>query len=284
MRIKHSKYKNTGLLFELLIKQITSDTLEQRNSPALKILKTFYSGKSALAREFKLYELITKGGKTSQNRAESVISTIIEVSSKIDKDVLKKQKYSLIKEIKEHYELEEFFTIKVGNYKPLAAMYCLLEAHKNTEIVDPSFLVDNKTTLLEYLTERKQDKEEVKETLIEEYSKYDKDLKILAFKILLEKFNNKYDDLLPQQKRVLREYINSVDSSSKLRKLFNRELAEIQEAVVKARNTIEDNVLVIKLDEVLKHMEEIPKTQKVSDGHLADILQYYELVKEIERV
>jgi hypothetical protein len=168
MRIKHSKYKNTGLLFELLIKQITSDTLEQRNSPALKILKTFYSGKSALAREFKLYELITKGGKTSQNRAESVISTIIEVSSKIDKDVLKKQKYSLIKEIKEHYELEEFFTIKVSNYKPLAAMYCLLEAHKNTEIVDPSFLVDNKTTLLEYLTERKQDKEEVKETLIEE--------------------------------------------------------------------------------------------------------------------
>jgi len=200
MRIKHSKYKNTGLIFELLVKQIASDTLSRKDSAAVSLIKKYFTGKTPLTREFKLYEFILKNRGVSQMKAENIVSTIIEVSRKIDAKTLKKQKYDLIKEVKDNYNLEEFFAIKVRDYKPLAALYCLLEAQNAIDVINPDILVSNKITILEHLTSSTQDEETAKDTLIEEYSKYDKDLKLLTFKILLEKFNNNYKDLLPEKR------------------------------------------------------------------------------------
>jgi len=283
MRIKHSKYKNTGLIFELLVKQIAADTLNNQDSPAVKILKNFYTGKTALVREFKLYEFILKNRAVSQNKAESIVSTIIEISRTVNSDTLKKQKYSLIKEIKESYDVEEFFSIKVPDYKPLAALYCLLDAHKATDVVDPEVLIDNKTTLLEHLTNAEQDKDDVKDTLIEEYSKYDKDLKLLTFKILLEKFNKRYKSLLPEQKNILREFITSVDSSTRLRNIVNEELSKLRVAIIEVGNDVEDEIIGIKLQEVVKTIIPVPKTKRVTDDHLVNIMQYYELVQELKK-
>ena len=282
MRIKHSKFKNTGLIYELLVKQIAADTLNNQDSPAIDILKKYYTGKTALVREFKLYEFITKNRGISQSKAETILSTIIEVSRKLDKTVLKNTKYDLISEIKEQYNIEEFFSIKIDNYKALASLYCLLESHKAADIVDPSFIINNKVTLLEHLTSAKQDREEVKDTLIEEYSKYPKDLKLLTFKILLEKFNDKYKNLLPEQKRILREFITAVDSSAKLRNLVNEELNNITEEISKLVDNVKDDVIKIKLNEILKNINPIEKTQKVSDNNLVDIMQYYDLVAELK--
>jgi len=284
MQIKHSKYKNTGLIFELLVKQIAADILNKKDSPAVKILRNFYTGKTALVREFKLYEFILKSKSVSQSRAEATVSTIIEVARTVNKDLLKVQKYKLIKEIKENYNIEEFFSISVKDYKPLAALYCLLEAHKEDHIVAPSFLIDNKTTLLEHLTKSQQDKENVRETLIEEYSKYDKDLQLLIFKILLEKFNSKYTSLLPEQKNILREFITSVDSSARLRNIVNEEFEKLRQLVLAHKAKVTDDILNIKLQEVLKGIEPVAKTKKVTDNHLVSIMQYYELVEELRRL
>ena len=284
MRIKHSKYKNTGLIFELLVKQIAADTLNKKDSPAVKILKNFYTGKNALVREFKLYEFILKNKSVTQSKAEAIVSTIIEVARTINVETLKNQKYNLIKEIKAHYDLEEFFSIKVKDYKPLAALYCLLEAHKATDLVDPNFLVDNKTTLLEHLTKIDQNKQEVRDTLIEEYSKYDKDLKLLTFKILLEKFNSKYTKLLPEQKNILKEFITSVDSSARLRNVVNEELDKLKNLVLDLTETIQDDIVKIKLQEVAKTIEPVAKNKRVTDDHLINIMQYYELVQELKRL
>ena len=282
MRIKHSKYKNTGLIFELLVKQIAADTLNRKDSPAVKILKNFFTGKSPLVREFKLYEFILKNKSVSQTKAESIVSTIIEVARTIDKDVLKKQKYNLIKEIKDNYNIDEFFSISVKDYKPLAALYCLMEAHKVTDVIDPNFLVDNKTTILEHLTKEEQNKKQVRDTLIEEYSKYDKDLKLLTFKILLEKFNSKYGTLLPEQKNILKEFITSVDSSARLRNVVNEELDKLKQIINKLKNTVQDEIVAIKLQEVVKGIQPVTKTKRVTDDHLVNIMQYYELVQELK--
>jgi|TARA_B100000085_G_scaffold254303_1_gene253336 hypothetical protein len=282
MKIKHSKFKNTGLIFELLVKQIASDTLSNKESQAIKILRKYYSGNTSLVKEFKLYEFITKNQNVNQNRAEAILSTITEVSRKLNQSLLKKKKYELISEIKKHYNVDEFFGIQVPNYKALAALYCLLEAQNSNQLVNPKFLVDNKTTLLEHLTSASQTEKQVTDSLVEEYSKYDKDLKLLTFKILLEKFNDNYKDLLPEQKNILKEFITSVDSTPKLKNLVNKELTKIEEEVAKLSKKVKDPVISIKLNEVAKSIKSIGKKEKVSDIHLVNIMQYYDLVNELK--
>lgn len=283
MRIKHSKYKNTGLIFELLVKQIATDTLSRQDSPAVKIMKKFYTGKTSLVREFKLYEYILKNRGVSQNKGETIVSTITEVSRKIDRASIKKQKYELIAEIKNHYDLDEFFSMKVRDYKPLAALYCLMEA-QNTDLVDPQFIVDNKTTLLEHLTESKQNEEDVKDALVEEYAKYDKDLRLLTYKILLEKFNGAYESFLPEQKNILREFINASDSQVKLRGIINEELEKISTAISELKDNVTDEIARIKLDEVAKSIHPISKQTKVTDTYVVNLLQYYDLVNELRNL
>lgn len=281
MRIKHSKYKNTGLIFELLVKQIAADTLSKRDSPALTVLRKFYTGNTTLVREFKLYDFVLKNKGVGTKKAESILSTIVEISRKLDTASLKKQKYELIKELKSHYDLEEFFSIKVGSYKPLAALYCLMEAQNTAGLVDLDVFVDNKTTILEHLTQSKAADGQVKDALIEEYSKYDKDLRLLTYKILLEKFNNQYKDLLPEQKNILKEFIVSVNSSTRLRNVVNEEMTKLQTQISKLKANITDKVVKIKLEEIQKAIVPVKNTQKVDDNHLVSLMQYYELVNEL---
>ena len=282
MKIKHSKYKNTGLIFELLVKQIATDTLSRKDSPAVKIMKKFYTGKTSLVKEFKLYEYILKNKGVSQSKAETIVSTIIEISNKLDRGSIKNQKYELIAEIKKSYDLEEFFSMKVRDYKALAAMYCLMEAQSAEDLADPQTLVDNKITILEHLTTKKQNEEDVKDALVEEYSKYDKDLRLLTYKILLEKFNGEYANFLPEQKEILREFITASESQVKLRNMINEELANISEQVLELKSKIKDDVVKIKLEEVYKLIKPLDKKTRIDDNHIVNLLQYYELVNELK--
>lgn len=281
MKIKHSKLRNTGLIFELLVKQIASDTLSNKDSAAVQILKKHFTGKSTLAKEYKLYEYISKNTGVSQNKAETILSTITDISRKLDQKTLKNQKYQLVADIKESYNIEEFFAIQVRDYKSLASLYCLLEAQNSDTLLDPSSIVDNKTTLLEHLTSSKQNKADVKDTIIEEYSKYDKDLRLLTFKILLEKFNDNYKDLLPEQRRILKKFITSVNSTKRLRNFVNEELIKLSEEVGSLASRVKDKVIKIKLDEVSKAIKPVGSKERISDNHLVNLMQYYDLVNEL---
>ena len=92
MNIKHSKYKNTGILFELLVRQITSDTLSGKDSKATNILKKYFV-KTELGREYKLYETLTKHKNLSEGKAEIIINTVIDTSKNLNRGALKRQKY-----------------------------------------------------------------------------------------------------------------------------------------------------------------------------------------------
>ena len=284
MKIKHSKYKNTGLIFELLVKQVAADTLSRKESPAIKVIKKFYTGNTTLVKEFKLYDFILKNKGVGVGKAESIVSTIVEISKKLDMNSLKKQKYELIKELKQYYNLEDFFSIKVEAYKPLAALYCLLEAQNTPNLLDPTVFVENKSTILEHLTQGKSSKADTKNALIEEYSKYDKDLRLLTYRILLEKFNEQYKGLLPEQKNVLKEFITSTNSTTGLRTLINEQVIELRETIKKLKNKVTNEIVKIKLEEIYKVMLPIKNTQKVDDNHLVSLMQYYELVNELKNL
>jgi hypothetical protein len=283
MKIKHNKFRNTGLIYELLVKQTTADILSMKDSPAISILKKYYTGKSPLVKEFKLYEFILKNKGINQAKAETILSTVTELSRKFDQNLLKKTKYTLIKEIKEHYDLEDFFSIKVRDYKALAGLYCLMETQNSATLVDPQSLVDNKMTVLEHLTSSTQDPDKVKDTLVEEFSKYDKDLRLLTYRILLEKFNEKYSTLHPEQKSLLREFINSVDSTTKLRTAVNEEIEKIKTRILASLPKV-DEIYKIKINEIVKGIVPISNKQKVDDETLTNLMHYYELVYELEKL
>ena len=280
MKIKHSKYKNTGILFELLVRQITADTLKGVNSPAIDILKEHFV-KTSLGKEYKLYESILKSKVVSEGRATLVIDTLLEASTKFNRKSLKKQKYNLINEIKKHYDLESFFGSKVSNYKELAALYTLIESINSKKISNPKQLVDNKITLLEHLT-KKEIKEDSKQTIMEEFSGYDKDVRTLTYKVLLEKFNTKYDSLTNDQKQILKEYINSVESTPDLRNFYNTKINELKATLKEENINVKDKAIQIKITEVAKYLTELDKTDKVGDDNLVDLLRYYQLVNEIQ--
>ena len=282
MSIKHSKLRNTGLIFELLVKQVAADILNNRDSKAVNIIKKHFTGNSMLVKEFKLYEFISNNKGISKNKASAILSTITEVSRRLDRKSINKQKYHLISDIKESYNVDDFFSVPIRDYKQFAALYCLLEAQSSDNVVEPEFLINNRTTILEHLTSTKHDEENVKDELIEEYSKYDKDLRLLTFKILLERFNKNYSNLLPEQKLLLKEFITSSNSTTKLRKIVNTQITNIKEEISALASKVKDDVVKIKLQEVLKNIKLIPNSQKIKDSNLVDLMLYYDLVKELK--
>ena len=283
MIIKHSKYKNTGILFELLVRQITADTLSGAESQAINILKKYFT-KTELGKEYKLYESFFKHINTSEAKADMVISTIIESSKQLNRSILRRQKYNLIKEIKNHYGLEEFFKTKLPNYKAQAALFTLLEVYTSENLSNPNQIIENKTVLLEYLVKSPIDKKEVKENILEEFRQQDKDIRVLAYRVLLEKFNDKYADLNPNQKDTLKEFINSVDNAPKLREFYNTKINEIKNTLLTLNKKVTNKAIQIKVNEVVNILPSLGKTDKVNDDHLINLLQHYQLVEELETV
>jgi hypothetical protein len=277
MSIKHSKFRNTGLLFELLVRQITSDTLEGKNSAAINILKKYFVN-TELGKEYKLYEQVTAYKNLSEAKAEMVINTLVETSTKLKRSEIRKQKYNLVREIKDTYSVEKFFKAKVTNYKVFAALNNLIE-NQSSEKVAPDTVINNKITILEHLT--KATVVAPADELMEEYKGYGKDIRILTYKMLLEKFNEKYDHLTVKQKEVLREVITSVDNTDKLKEYYNTRIVEVQQLLQKKTAVIKDEVLKIKITEVLKYVKPLEKTEKVTNDAIINLLQYYELVNEL---
>jgi hypothetical protein len=281
MNIKHSKYKNTGILFELLVRRITADTLNDGQSPALNIIKEFFV-KTELGKELKLYEALNKNTQLHESRANLLIQTLLESSFKLNRSILRREKYNLINEIKKYYNLEEFFKTKLPNYKAYASFYNLLEINNIPEIINPDLIISNKVTLLEYLCSDKIDETKVKDDLITEFQAYDKDLRILTYRILLEKFNGKYSNLNSYQKEILKEFITSVDSTPKLKTFYNSKIQEFKIELNELVNNVNDKVIEIKLKEVLPLIVELDKNTTITNDHIVNLLQYSELIEELK--
>lgn len=281
MNIKHSKYKNTGILFELLVRQVTSDTLNGTNSSALKLIQKFFV-KSELGKEYKLYETLSKNTALTEGKANVMIQTLLETSKKLNRSSLRREKYNLINEIKKHYNLEEFFKTKLPHYKTFAAFYMLTEIQNTDALVDADIIVNNKMTLLEHLSTSQIQPKQVEAEILREFQSYDKDTRILTYRILMEKFNGKYSNLYESQKEILRQYINSVDSTPVLKEFYNTKVVEVKSALTELNTKVTDKAVQIKINEVTNLITELDKNAKVSSEDIVNILQYFELYEELK--
>ena len=283
MQINHSKYKNTGILFELLIRQITNDTLDSKDSQATNILKKYFV-KTELGREYKLYETLLKKTSLTETKANIITNTLLDSSKSLNRGVIKRQKYNLIKEIQNHYDLNEFFNHKLPNYKVHAAFYTLLETFNSTNKIDPEQIINNKVTILEHLTAAQIKATKIKDEVMSEFEKSDKDVRFIAYKMLLENFNVKYDTLHTNQKTILKEYITSVDNTSRLKEFYTNKINEIKTELADLNKRTKNKVTKIKINEIISIITPPLKNAKITDNDLVDLLQYYDLINELETV
>jgi hypothetical protein len=278
MKVKHSKYKNTGILFELLTRQLTADTIAGDNPRALSIIKKYFSGDSALLKEYKIYHTFTSQKYKEDSKATMLIDTLIEAHGKLNKSQLRREKYNLIKEIKETYDINNFFKAKIDNYKVMASIFNLLE-NKNAT---PTSIVDSKSTLLEHITIKP--KTIKKDTVLENFSKQDKDTRLLTYKVLLEKFNDKYSGLQDNQKILLKEYVNSVTNSPALKSFINEEIKTVKKTITGYSKKVEDKAVAVKLTETRDMIKPLCKKSSVNDDNVINLLNYYELVNELKTI
>ena len=279
--IKHSKYKNTGILFELLVRQATSDLMSNTDSKAIKIFKKFITN-TELGKEYNLYNTVLNAPKLNETKAEMLVTTIVEQSKKLNREKLDKEKYNLIKEIKKHYELDNFFKAKVEAYKVYASTYTLIENQLSNELNDTKQIIANKLTLLEHITKETLTERKVASKVVEEFMKEDKEIRILAYKILVEKFNEKYSGLSTEQKDLLKEYINNVSDTTKLKTYLNTKLLEVKTEITALKETTKDRVLQIKLNEVLNFIKPMNPNDNIKDEVLIGLMQYYQLIGELK--
>jgi hypothetical protein len=280
MAIKHSKYRNTAILFELLVRQTTADLLQNKDSKAVKILKKYFNG-TELGREYSLYSQFNTTEKLSEVKADMFISTIIDQRKKLNQTELTKLKYNLIREIKSSYDIDDFFKAKIENYKVYASIYNLFE-NLESKNIDTKTILLNKINLLEFISKDDINDKPAPKSLVEEFMKEDKEVRLLAYKIMVEKFNSKYNNLSDRQKSVLKEYINNISETENLKKYLNKVILEVKTELTDISKTIKDPVTKIKLSETIKLISPIKSNGFVKDEHISAVLQYMELIDELK--
>ena len=283
-KLKHSKIKNTSILFELLTRQITADVLAGKSTKSVKIVKKHFNENTELGKELQLYRVLSEKHYESTDRAAQLVETVIKSRKKLSNSTIRREKYNLIKEIKESYNVGDFFNGRISNYRILASIYNVFQAETSDEPFDPEAVVNSKFTVLEHITSKKLDSSETKNKVLREYNKKDKDLKLLAYQILVDKFNQKYKTLDETQKNLLKNYINNVSNTNSLREFVDSEVVKIKKELQIHLPRVSDEITKIKLTEAVNQIENLTKGKIVKDKQVLTLMRYYEIIKEIKNV
>ncbi|MEK9767365.1 MAG: hypothetical protein VW683_00475 [Betaproteobacteria bacterium] len=283
MAIKHSKFKNTGILFELLTRQITSDILSgNKQTKAISIAEKYFNENTDLGKELLLYKSFFSKKVMSEHRATEFVQMVCEQRKNLSNKRLAEQKYSLIKEIKENYDLEKFLSHRVGSYKVYASVYKTLEANtQGVTIRNFEDLSEAKATLVEHLSGNVAPKLQEESHLVQTLRNQEESVRLLSYKMLQEKFNQKYQGLSPKQKLLLREYIRNYSDRNALRELFQAEAKNVYTNLQNMLKKVTNKVTEIKLTEVSNQLAELSEVSVVKQNHLTALMIGYEIEKQL---
>jgi len=283
-RVKHSKIKNTGILFELLSRQITVDVMnDSGKSKAVEMLKKFFNEKTELGKENQLYQVLLKQNYNSTRKSEKLVDVVLRAREKLQNKKLRNEKYNLIKEIKRNYKVEDFFRARIPNYKVYASIYKTFLS-ETTPVFDPADEVDSTFTIIEHITRNKVKPRDTDSKVISEFKKEDKDLRLLSYQLMVDTFNSKYKNLNSMQRNLLKEYVNNISNTNSLREFVNSEVVKIKKILSKFLPMVTDKITKIKLTEAIKQTDTLSKGRIVKDKQVVALMRYYELIKELHNV
>ena len=278
-KLKHSKIRNTGLIFEFLVRQITADVLSKEdNSKAVSIIKKRFNENTELGKELLLYNTIINTKFNSDKKADYLIDEVLKQRQSLNNAQLKREKYNLIKYLKENFNLNRFMSSKIKNYKIYASVYKLFEFNDK---IKPEEKTETHFNLVEYITTTVNNKERTNLKY-----KNDEDLRILSYKILLEKFNKKYSKLDVKQKSLLKEYINNISNTNSLKEYIQKEIKYVRKELKSNKKNIKDKITKIKLNEAANSINRfcnIGSKKIVKDKAVVQLMRYYELIKELRK-
>ena len=283
-RVKHSKIKNTGILFELISRQITVDVMNgDEKSKSVEMLKKFFNENTELGKENQLYQVLLKENYNSTHKAEKLIDAVVRARQKLQNKKLRTEKYNLIKEIKKNYKVEDFFRARIPNYKVFASIYKTFVV-ETTNVFDPTEEVESNFSIIEHITRNKTKPKNTESQVISEFKGEDKDLRLLSYQLMVDNFNGKYKKLNSMQRNLLKEYINNISNTNSLREFINSEVKKVKEILTKILPRVNDDITKIKLTEAIKQVDGIKKGKIVKDKQVVSLMRYYELIKELHNV
>ena len=284
LNVKHNKIKNTAILYELLSRQITADVINDSKSPkSVKIFKEFFNKNTELGKEYALYQVLLEKKYKNDSHAATLVEAVIKSRRKLSNRRLNSEKFNLIKTIKESYDIKEFFNTRLPNFKIMASIYKVFGTETGKEDFGPVQRTDSVITITEHISQNITKKTKSNK-LVEDYAEQDKDLRLLSYSLLVDKFNTKYKSLNENQRNLLKEYINNVSNTNSLKEFIDNEVVKIKKALKKLLPNVNDKITKIKLAEAIDYTDSATKGKVVKDKHVVALMRYYELIKEIKNV
>ena len=283
-KLKHNKIKNTAILFELLTRQITADVLAGKKTASVDIVKEFFNENTELGKELQLYRLLSEKHFKTETKANELVNVVVKSRQRLSNSKLRNEKYNLISKINENYNASDFFNGRIRNYKLLASIYNLFQSETLNENFNDEEVINSKFTILEHIVNKKISGSSLKNQVIKEYNKTDKDLRLLTYKILVDKFNKKYKNLDESQKDLLKKYINNISNTNYMKDFVINEVKKVKNTLNEHSDLVSDKVTKIKLVEAINQLKNLTKGKVVTEKQVLKLMRYYELVKEIENV
>ncbi len=280
-KLKHSKYKNTGILFEMLVQKLTSETLSSNKSITIDIIKKYFGKNTELSKELQLYNALVKEQHKTEARALDFIRTVKDTHKKLNQAVLNRQKYNLVKEISENFVFENMSKIHINNYKELASIYMLFE-YEETD--NPKQLMQCKSVLLEHAMPKSK-QTQPKDPILETFSKQPKDVRLLTYKLLVDKFNSTYSEILSEsQKQLLNKYITHVNDTEALRNYVQKVIPTIKKQLFEQSKHITDKVVKIKVEKLSEMLCNVETIKRLKESHILNLMRYMDLVDELNEI
>lgn len=288
-KLKHSKFRNSGILFELLVRQVTADILDgSADSKANSILRKYFSESTELGKENRLYRLVLEEKAKDSSQADRLLEMVIRSRKKLDEKALTTQKYNLISEIRGNYPIDDFLKGAIGNYKLLASIYKIFEEAVHSPDCDPREIFQARNYIAESMvsprTPTKLLSEEEKKDSLAVYQQQNEEVRLLAYKLLIDSFNEKYKNLNDKQKVLIREYINNISNTNSLRQYINQEIPVVRTEIMELKTKIDNEVIRIKLEETVNQLDKISRGTLVKENQIMALMLSYELIKELKAI
>jgi hypothetical protein len=276
---KHNKKRNVGIVYELLLKHISSKLVENKKDEAqiaLDIIEKRFDHSTELFKEFRLFKALTTASADDSAIAAAIIQESKAAAKRIDVAKLSSEKGRLIHDINHKINESTFYTSSIADYKTFATIQTLINNWRSDDRADLTKMVMYEGQLIQRLLEVKADKPVLSEQKTEDTDK-------LVIKIMTEKLNEKYSSTLTnEQKDILRKYVFAAESNDM--KEFTVYLEEIKSNTLnmmsELRKTSNNDIILEKVEEVKNKITAL-NTDDIQDSTIQRFLQVSSLKNEL---